>query len=245
MVNAGKGDLKIDGSGSAPGDEYNSVKINGAGRIIGDTVCREFRINGSGNVDGNLDLEDGRINGTGTIDGNVKVKQLKITGSGQIRGTVSGDNITVSGSVTIGENLDVQIVKIEGSAKIGHDCNAENFNSDGTFEIGGLLNADEINIKLYHSKSRAREIGGERIRVVTGSSAGFNVLKTIFTLGMYNPILEADSIEGDEIYLENTTAKVVRGSNVTVGKGCNIGLVEYKSVFQQAGDAKVGEAKKI
>lgn len=245
MVNEGKGDLRIDGSGSAPGDEYNSVKINGAGRIIGNTVCREFRINGSGNVDGNIELEDGRINGTGTIDGNVKAALLKITGSGQIRGTVSGDSIIVSGSVTIGENLDVQNVKIEGAAKIGRDCNADHFNSDGTFEIGGLLNADEINIKLYHSKSRAKEIGGGRIRVTTGSSSGFNVLKTIFTLGMYNPILEADSIEGDEIYLENTTAKVVRGTNVSIGRGCNIGLVEYKGVLQKAGDAIVKEEKKV
>ena len=245
MTNTGKGDLKIDGSGSAPGDEYNSVKINGAGRITGDTVCREFRINGSGNVDGNLELEDGRINGTGTIDGNVKAALLKITGSGQVRGTVSGDSLIVSGSVTIGENLNVQKVKIEGSAKVGHDCNAENFSSDGSFDISGLLNADEINIKLYHSKSRAREIGGGKIHVSTGPSAGFNVLKTIFTLGMYNPILEADLIEGDDIFLENTTAKVVRGTNVTAGRGCNIGLVEYKGIFQKTGDAKVDEEKKV
>ncbi|MEI8200127.1 MAG: polymer-forming cytoskeletal protein [Eubacteriales bacterium] len=245
MDNTIKGDLKIDGSGSAPGGEYNSVKINGAGRITGDVVCREFRINGSGNVDGNIDMQDGKINGTGTIDGNIKAKLLKITGSGQVRGSISGDNIYVSGSVTIGENLDVQKIKIEGSAKVGHDCNAENFHSDGTFEISGLLNADDITIKLYHSKSRAKEIGGGRISVSVGSDAGFNVLKTIFTLGMYNPVLEADSIEGDEIVLENTTAKVVRGTNVTVGKGCNIGLVEYKGYLLKTGDAKVGEEKKI
>jgi len=245
MDNSIKGDLKIDGSGSAPGGEYNSVKINGAGRITGDVVCREFRINGSGNIDGNIELDDGKINGTGTVDGNIKARQLKITGSGQVRGTISGDNMIVTGSVTMGENLDVQKVKIEGSAKIGHDCNAETFHSDGTFEISGLLNADDITIKLYHSKSRAKEIGGGRINVSVGSNAGFNVLKTIFTLGMYNPVLEADSIEGDEIVLENTTAKVVRGTNVTIGKGCNIDLVEYKGYLLKTGDAKVGEEKKI
>jgi len=245
MDNSIKGDLKIDGSGSAPGGEYNSVKINGAGRITCDVVCREFRINGSGNIDGNIELDDGKINGTGTVDGNIKARQLKITGSGQVRGTISGDNMIVTGSVTMGENLDVQKVKIEGSAKIGHDCNAETFHSDGTFEISGLLNADDITIKLYHSKSRAKEIGGGRINVSVGSNAGFNVLKTIFTLCMYNPVLEADSIEGDEIVLENTTAKVVRGTNVTIGKGCNIDLVEYKGYLLKTGDAKVGEEKKI
>lgn len=245
MENAFKGDLKIDGSGFAPGGEYNSVKINGAGRIMGDISCREFRINGSGNVEGNLDLDDGKIIGSGTVDGNIKAHQLKITGSGQIRGTVSGSSLTVSGSVTIGGNLDVQNVRIEGSAKVGHDLNAENFYSDGSFEIAGLLNADEVNIRLYHSKSKAREVGGGKINVSTGLSSGFNVLKTIFTLGMYNPILEADSIEGDEIVLENTTAKVVRGTHVTIGKGCNIGLVEYKGTYRKIGDANVSEERKI
>lgn len=244
-TNTVKGDLKIGGSGSAPGGEYNSVKINGTGRIIGDISCREFRINGSGNVDGNLTADDCRISGTGTVDGNIKAKQFKVSGSGQVRGTVSGDNLTISGSVTIGESLNMQKIKIEGSAKIAHDCNAESFNSDGSFEINGLLSADEVTIKLYHSKSKVREIGGGRIRVTTGPSEGFNVLKTIFTLGMYNPILEVDTVEGDEIYLENTTAKVVRSTNVTIGRGCNIELVEYKGVFQQIGDGKVGEERKI
>lgn len=245
MDNTIKGDLKIDGSGSAPGGEYNIVRINGAGRIMGDVACRDFRINGTGNVDGNLETVEGKINGSGTIDGNIRAQQLKITGTGQVRGTISGGTLIVSGSVTVGENLDVQKVKIEGSAKIAHDCNAEDFHSDGTFEISGLLNADVVNIRLYHSKSRAKEIGGGTINVTSGSTAGFNVLKTIFTLGTYNPILEADSIEGDVIVLENTTAQVVRGTNITIGKGCNIGLVEYKGQLIKTGDAKVNEEKKI
>ena len=244
-TNTGKGDLKIGGAGSAPGGEYNSVKINGTGRIIGDISCRDFRINGSGNVDGNLTADDFRISGSGTVDGHIHAGQFNVSGSGQIRGMITGENMVISGSVTIGDSLNMQKVKIEGSAKIAHDCNAENFNSDGSFEINGLLNADEVTIKLYHSKSKAREIGGGRIRVTTGPSDSFNVLKTIFTLGMYNPILEVETIEGDEIYLENTTAKVVRGNNVTIGRGCNIELVEYKGIFLQNGDGKVSQEKKI
>lgn len=241
----GKGDLKIDGSGSAPGGEYNSVRINGAGKIIGDVTCREFRINGSGNVDGSLDAEDGKISGTGTIDGILTARKFKVSGSAQMKEDVKGDSLVISGSVTVSGNLDMQNVKIEGSARVGRDCNAEVFQSDGSFEINGLLNADDISIGLYHAKSRAREIGGGKIHVALGSTAGFNVLKTIFTLGMYNPVLEADTIEGDEIILENTIARVVRGTNVTIGNGCRVELVEYKGTLQKTGDARVTEEKKI
>lgn len=245
MEGNARSDLKIDGSGSAPGGLFGSVKINGAGRIAGDIVCREFRINGSGTINGSLETDDGKINGTGTIDGNVKAKKLKSSGSTQIKGGISGEALIVSGSACIGKNVDVQNVRIQGSAKIGGDCNAEYFHSDGAFEINGLLNADDIYIGLYHSKSKVKEIGGGKIHAELGTNTGFRVLKTIFTLGMYNPVLEAEMIEGDEIILEYTLAKVVRGTNVTIGRGCEIGLVEYKGYLIKTGDARVMEEKKI
>ena len=44
--------------------------------------------------------------------------------------------------------------------------------------------------------------------------------------------LVTDTIEGDDIYVEYTTAKTVRGNNVRIGDGCDIGLVEYKNSFE-------------
>lgn len=240
-----KGDLRIDGSGTASGGLYDTIKINGSGKITGDVTCRVFRINGSGHVQGSLVADDGRINGSATIDGHVKSRQMKISGSGQIKGGISGENLIIAGSATVGENLDVQQVKIEGSVKINGNCNAETFQSDGAFEINGLLNSDEITIRLYHAKSRAKEIGGGKITVMVGPMAGFTVLKAIMTLGLNYSVLEAESIEGDEITLENTLAKVVRGNQVSIGRGCEIGLVEYKGTLQKSGDAKVGEERKI
>ncbi len=57
--------------------------------------------------------------------------------------------------------------------------------------------------------------------------------------------LTTDVIEGDEIYLEYTTAKAVRGKNVTIGQGCNIELVEYVDNFNQHNDSVVRESKKM
>ena len=54
-----------------------------------------------------------------------------------------------------------------------------------------------------------------------------------------------ESIEGDEVYLEYTRTKVVRGNNVSIGPGCEVELVEYKNNFQQAKGAAVKDSKKI
>ena len=36
-------------------------------------------------------------------------------------------------------------------------------------------------------------------------------------------------IEGDNIHLENTICDIVRGDNITIGKGCTIGTIEYSN----------------
>jgi cytoskeletal protein CcmA (bactofilin family) len=244
MNNSYTGDLKIDGSGSAPGGTYDTVRINGLGKINGDVICRMFRINGTGTVVGNLDTEDGKINGTGTIEGSVRATKFKMIGSSHIRGGITGENLHITGSATFGQTVDVQHIRLEGIAKISADVKADTFHSDGSFELQGLLNADDINIALYHAKSKAGEIGCGKINVSLATS-GFNILKSIFTLGLYNPILEVDTIEGDDICLEYTAAKVVRGTNVTIGRGCIIDLVEYKGMYLKNGDAQVREEKKV
>lgn len=43
---------------------------------------------------------------------------------------------------------------------------------------------------------------------------------------IYRP---GETIEGDDIHLELTRARVVRGNNVSIGSGCDIDLVEYKN----------------
>jgi len=40
--------------------------------------------------------------------------------------------------------------------------------------------------------------------------------------------LNTELIEGDDIYIQNTNVKIVRGNNITIGTGCNVALIEYK-----------------
>lgn len=236
-------DLKINGSGTASGGTYNLVRINGAGRITGDLNCSEFIINGSGDANGKVDSESVRINGSGRIEGDIKSKDVKVNGSANLGGTVSCDTFKVTGSADVKKGIEAHTVDIDGSMKTDGSCSAEVFSSSGMFEIDGLLNSENIDIRLYWHRSRAREIGGKKISISLGK-AGLGVLKAFFS-GVHYPSLEADLIEGDDITLESTMAKVVRGNNVVIGAGCDIGLVEYKGSYRKNMGAKVAEEKKI
>ncbi len=242
MKNAELADLQISGFGSVPGGEYKSVKIFGLGKITGDVICDDFVINGSGDVIGATACKQLIVNGSGQMEGNVHANVLKVHGSANFGTSIKADDVSISGAATAKGGLDAQTVKISGSAKFKGNVNAESFSSTGRFEIDGLLNAENVDVRLDWSTSRAAEIGGETITVMSGTK-GLSLI-SIVTLGTHNPRLEAGLIEGEKIILENTTAKVVRGNHITIGDGCDIALVEYKGSFHKSGNAKVGEERK-
>lgn len=241
--NSQKPDLKINGSGTASGGEYNLVRINGTGRITSDIDCEDFVINGSGEAMEAVTGRSVKISGSGRIAGEVKCGEAKVNGSASFSSGMSCKEFNVNGSADVKKSVDAHNVKINGSVKVGGDLSAEDFFSNGMFEIGGLLNADSIEVHLYWNRSRAKEIGGEKIKVVLGTT-GLGIVKALFPTSHF-PALEADIIEGNDITLENTIAKVVRGDNVTIGSGCDIGLVEYKGYYRKDSNAKVAQEKKV
>ncbi|MGZ7066897.1 MAG: polymer-forming cytoskeletal protein [Methanobacterium sp.] len=221
------GDLKINGSGSSAGGKYNSVIINGEGRIENDLECIYLKINGQCSVTGNIKADSVKVHGNTSINGNLEAEKVKI-----------------HGTADVDENLSVDNAEIYGSVNVNGDCNAEIFKIEGTFAMEGLLNAGELELSLY-GPSKAHEIGGEKITVKRKGKYDLLGLKSIIMSSGRNKELTVDIIEGDDIYLENTKAKVVRGNKIELGPSCEIKLVEYKDGFVQDEKAEVNTKQKI
>lgn len=163
-----------------------------------------------------------RIDGKGTITKDVKATSLKIAGKGTIGGNVTGEEF-----------------KINGQATIDGNCEVDTFSSDGQFEVGGLLSADEININI-HGTCRAKEIGGQTIKVRHRLGTFSRLFKSVFGLQ-----LEAELLEGDNIDIDYAHIRTVRGNNVTVGPNCEIELIEYTGVLTVDKSANVKEIKQV
>jgi cytoskeletal protein CcmA (bactofilin family) len=230
MANNNMNDLRINGIGTSSGGKYDFVQINGKGDITGDLECRELQINGLAH-----------------LEGNVKADTIRVSGKSDFRGNISGQHMIIDGMTDVGGTVKVESVENRGMIRIAKDCGSEVFSSQGAFTVGGLLNAGKIDISVY-AQCKAREIGGEQIEVRIGG--GFGIRKFIGSLfpGLpLNPVLITDTIEGDEVYLENTTAKVVRGQNIKIGPGCEIGVVEYRESYSKdpVAHTSVNESRKI
>ncbi len=219
-------DLIISGFMGGQGGVYKSVTIHGQGKVHGDLDCIDFLCNGRTKIQGGMKAESAEIHGFAHIDESCDSNKLIIHG-----------NTTVGGNLT-GEEID-----INGFLDVKGNCAAESFHSKGGFRIHGLLNADTIDIHL-HARCEAKEIGGGSIRIQKpGLASRFH--KLIQSIFPSFDVLSTEIIEGDDIHLENTRAKVVRGTNVTIGQGCEIGFVEYKQHFHRDETAKITESRPV
>lgn len=238
-----RGDLRISGAGSGTGGSYNEVKISGAGSINGDIDCKLLKISGAGEIKGNVKAEDVHVSGASEIIGDLECGNAEISGSCEVKGDVQSKSIRISGGSEIKGSLKADQIEISGAVEIKGDCEAENFTATGAFEIGGLLNADNINISMRGFCSVA-EIGGEKISIRTGEGV-LNIGRILSDVFSTRRGMKCSIIEGDDIYLEDTRAKIVRGNNVTIGKGCEIELVEYRNEINIYDKRSVRENKRV
>lgn len=232
-----KPSIKISGSGSAGGGNYDQIRISGSGKITSDASCQIFKASGSTSVIGTMKAEEARMSGSTRFKKDLNAGQLKASGSVKSEANVSAKTLRASGSFTVEGELSGETLEFSGSLCVGQDLNAEQFYMNGQCQIGGLLNADCVEISL-EGRSVVKAIGAGKVKVTMGKFGGF--FKDLVGLFSYESgKLISESIEGDELYLENTICDVVRGGNVVIGKGCRIKLVEYSGSLDILEDAEV------
>jgi cytoskeletal protein CcmA (bactofilin family) len=230
-------DVRLNGDGAVAGGTYGNVVINGAGTLTGDVEATSLKINGAGTAEADVRAGAVTVNGSGRLLGDVHAEDLNASGSASVGKDLDVGRLSVKGSVDVAGAVHATEIVLHGRFGCGGDCETESLLGDGAFEVNGLLNAGRIGVRIY-GPCRARDIGCERIGVKSGRRASW------FRFWPEKR-LTVDTIEGDDIVLEYTTAQVIRGRNVRLGTGCDIGLVEYTGTFERGGDAKVGEAKKL
>lgn len=237
--------IKISGAGSIAGGKYDEVKASGAASIKGDVECNVLKASGAVSVKGNVKVGIFQTSGAADVAGNVEAEEIKCSGAMDLKGDVIAKVLKSSGGTDIKGNLTGGDIKLLGGTRISENCEVEKFYSMGGFTIGGLLNAEDIEI-VVNGKCTAQEIGGSNIRISRDIKGSGNVLGKIIR-SMFNAeeYLYAELIEGDDINLEASRVKVVRGNNVTVGPNCKIELIEYRENLEVLEGAEVLEKRKI
>jgi cytoskeletal protein CcmA (bactofilin family) len=248
------GEMKTAGSCRVAGDvEAELMKTAGTCTVTGNVRAKLFKNAGSQEVDGTLQAEEITSGGVLKVSGDVEADKFLSRGRFEIGGLLTADEVKIElggGRVQEigGERVEVRvtgpfwgwrdIAKVEIDAeqpfaqrrkrgvritRLGHERDI-----DIKIDLGGLL--EDVFEELEKVGHELGRMGGRVGHAFAGHIAGS---------------LEADTIEGDEIFLENTRARVVRGTRVTIGAGCRIETVEYKDSLDVHPDAQVKRQTKL
>ena len=230
--------LIINGSGSYPGGRYDKISIRGEGTIVNDVESATFHVYGTSEAVENVKTGSVKVFGEAEVKGNMEAQDTLVMGTMMVGGNAHLNKIKIFGLLEVGERLTGDEANIKGSISVNGDVEYETFDSSGGFEIKGLLTAETIKVGLRFGQSSAEEIGGGKITVKKRSNS-------LLPFGKEVGSLIAKVIEGDDIYLENTKADIVRGNKVKIGPGCQIGVVEYRDDFTHDPKATIKTTTKI
>jgi len=231
-----KRDLRTSGATVSTGGEYRDVRVSGASKITSDIICETMNISGAITVDGHVKANSCKVSGACKIYGNVDSDEIKISGGSSITGSLTGKEISLSGGIKVGKSIKSNNLKLAGEITVGGDMECEYFKLEGGIISGGVVNCETCELNLA-TRSEVSELVGAKITVKETDSTAVGLLKTFFGKGKGS--LKANVIEGDEIYLENTTCERVSGERVTLGPGCRIGTVEYSEELNIDSDSTV------
>ncbi|WBW98069.1 polymer-forming cytoskeletal protein [Oceanirhabdus sp. W0125-5] len=219
------GDITLAGAGKVTGGRYRNVTISGAGSVHGDIECEKMSVSGAASIKGNIQCKNLEISGATGVDGNLSCEDINIAGAVSVKGTLNGNKISISGMIRKVQN-----------------CECDEFKASGGFTIKEYINADKVDIEVQ-GKCRVDEVVGEDIRVTFRERNGFQgFIDRIFN---ERASLCVDSIEGDNIHLEHTIAKFVRGKNITIGEECDIQVIEYSGEINVNDKSNVSEVIKL
>jgi cytoskeletal protein CcmA (bactofilin family) len=258
----------VAGSGRIEGDvDANLIKAAGMCRIDGDVKTKELKTAGSCRVAGDVQAERMRTAGSCVIEGDVHADEVRIAGTQTVEGTLKAKEITSAGSLKVTEDVEAEKFLSRGGFEIGGLLSAEEIK----IELGGGK-VSEIGGTRIEVRQRGRSFWGwrrqPRVHVQIGRDLEDlgETLESVFEVlgasakksaGVGESLgyafgwshrwgsLEADTIEGDEIFLENTKARVVRGKKIQIGEGCEIESVEYSESLEVAPGAHVKHQTKV
>ncbi len=215
------------GAGTIPGGEYEKVRVSGSAKLAGDVRCGSFSASGALGGSGSIVCSGAmHTSGSASIDGSVSAAELKASGAFKCRG-LSGKELRISGSVRVDGDMEADFLLVAGAV----NCS-------------GLISADDVEIQI-NGNCHAQSIGGGNIRILPGDGVGNGLrLFGLKKAGGWSMSV-AESIEGDDIYLENVSCPMVTGRRVVIGPGCSIDNVQYGETVELSPEARVGQYAQV
>ena len=250
-----KGNMKLTGNGEIIEGEYQEIKIMGNatsnGEVKADTIhimggahfngnieAGECVIHGNAVIKGNIVADRMKVNGNFNLEGDCRINELTVNGKTEVDGVFECNNVVLRGDMVITKVCQAKDLKIYGGLSAKADVLGEQMTIEGRIDCKGLLSAEEICLHACEN-SYCKEIGATKLLVE-------KPFYHLFWLGFGKKNgLSCDLIEADEIKLEYTRAKIVRGKQIQLVKACQVDTLEYSEQYIEGEACEIREVTKV
>ncbi|RZI00628.1 hypothetical protein EIG99_11005 [Staphylococcus condimenti] len=221
---------------------YENISVMGNIKFVNEVQVNEVDATGIIKANEYIKIEDMHLVGELFAKKAAHINRLNCTGKIDITGDLSFEQFQSKGTLDVEGHIAGNNIKFIGILNCNEDCEVEQFDVNGAVNIKGLLNADTIKIRI-HELSQIKEIGGNKITIYAGNNKKLLGLVKIITGSPR--ILECESIEGDDIDINDVRVSVVRGKNIKIGDNVKAGHVEYSDSIDISSSAYVKECIQI
>lgn len=219
-------------------------KISCAGDLLIRGEVEVYSIKAAGDLEAleNVKAETLRVYGDAHFRKDVEAIEAKIYGDAEVLGLFQCQDLKVYGECSA-KKLETDSLTVFGSLEKAEEVSAEHASFSGEVKITGSLNVGHGEFKLVGTSS-VREIYCESLTVRSDGDFFEGVLAGLISKGSSGR-LSSELIEGDDIYLENTTVQTVRGKTIKIGPGCEVGRAEYSEKLEVHSEAKVKDRAEV
>jgi cytoskeletal protein CcmA (bactofilin family) len=223
---------------------YGTIRSFGDLNTTGDLSATRMRAFGDSEIQGRCSVKHLFTAGNVQIHESLRTESLRSFGNVIVHGQLTAAQLRIFGDLSATGRVNCHQIKLWGDAHLSENLVAETVKLTGSCRIDGLVSAERIQIRSRGS-CEINEIGGTTITIRAGWNEDGCAQDKSFLNWRCKGTTRVQLIEGDCIYLENTTADIVRGQTVTLGRGCRIAALEYGEKLSQHPSSEVGCARRI
>ncbi|WP_151733058.1 hypothetical protein [Paenibacillus tengchongensis] len=192
-------------------------------KVMGSLICRE-------------DIRASFIHVFGHLKANgmVATARLKVSGDCSIAKACHAESIENLGSLRL-HSLQARHVHSSGYLSAAGPMRVATFAAKGAVKLQSLEAADSIEIVLGNTSTAERLTSSGWVHIRRSFP------KLGFHMGSFRR-LACGLIQGASLRLEYTSARLVCGTDIAVGPGCDIGEIRYSHSLTVAPGSKVGRS---
>lgn len=217
---------------------YENISVIGNIKFVNEVQVNEMNVTGIIEANERIKIENMHLVGELFAKKAVRINHLNCTGKVNIAEDFSFEQYQSKGTLDVEGHIEGNNIKFTGILNCDKDCEVEQFDVNGAVNVKGLLNADTIKIRV-HELSQVKEIGGNKITIYAGNYK--KLLGLVKSMSGNPRILECESIEGDDIDINDVRVGVVRGKSIKIGDNVKAEHVEYSDSIDISPSADVKE----